>query len=452
MASLSVKDRAKMFGNLASPNDAEKDRSYRRIGNKVSSSPFRSPASPKDGTTKNAKFSPSPFSSRPKNASIREADASSQNLSQVFSKQKEKKQEGNNMEWPDEDGIPVPGASTKNTSSIEHKVPTATSASSKFSNSSSPFKVLNNENTQGKVRHFDSSKSKFEVIDSPLKTGEQRFEPKKTITIDSTNNNQNRPEASKATETKGEKSDATPVESNNTSQDPSMSNPNENQIPVSGNNKNKSTRAMRLMKARRASPAPNVSQNLKQSLQAAKVVMQEEKSDSGASDASSRSSLSNKELSNIAKRALKKSNDLLQKKGEFNTKSLSSQEARRALLNLTASKQKKTIQGTTASERLGRKANRAVAMKNSTKEKAAGNSQNNMDIEKALSTHSNDSSRSRRMQHPAFAGRPTKSNLNSAHILASFQKFNAARQSFPTKQKKGKDFLHLSCWSYFIHL
>ena len=77
------------------------------------------------------------------------------------------------------------------------------------------------------------------------------------------------------------------------------------------------SRSTRMMWSKKSgSPlASNESSGLKQSLDAASVVLEEEKSNAGSSNASSRSSLSNQELSNIAKRALKLS------KGSANTRS-----------------------------------------------------------------------------------------------------------------------------------
>lgn len=441
-----------MFGNLASPDDAKKDRSYRNIGNKVKSSPFRSSASPRAASNA-SKFPSSSFSSSSPNASILVAAASPQNFSRVLSNQKEKKlgrnqlqrsptPPKNDMDWPDEDGIPAPG---------EYDVTPITLSSSKFSNNPSPSKVLiNNKNTQGRLANFDSNKSKLEASDSPLKTldlKEQRFKAQDTVMINSVKNFQNQIEPLNLSETKGEKFNTTmidtTVESNSPSHDCSASNHNENKLPITRNHRNKSTRAMRLMKARRASPSPIISKNLKQSLQAAKAVMQEEKSDVGASDTSSRSSLTNKELSDIAKRALKRSknkmqNELNEKKklNDFKLNAASTQEARQALLNVTASKQKRTIESNAALERLGLKASRAVAMKNSTKTKPDESSQIGMDVLKTLSTYADDSGRSRRIEHPAFAGRPAKTNISSAHIMASFRQFNATRQSLSTKQKQ----------------
>ena len=429
MASLSVKDRAKMFGNLASPNDTGKDRSNRDIGsfgNKVSSSPFRS-ASPK------AKFSPSPFSSG-------SPGVGSKNLSAVFSKQIEKKntvEARNNIDWPDEDGIPAPSSMNKSFGTAENNMPPVSAIASKFSNNSSPFKVINNQKVQGKLPNYSDDKAKPETNEFSAQNhvvGNPKF--RQGDVFGSVNKDEKKVETSSLNISKEGKISTTKVdtlvESKDPSTDSSNSNHSENTPEINGNNRNKPTRAMRLMKAKLASPSPNVSKNLKQSLQAAKVVMQEEKSDAGASDTSSRSSLSNKELSNIAKRALKKSID--------NSQNSSSQEARRALLNVTASKEKKTIESGAASDRLGLKASRVLAIKNSAKARANRSAQNSMDIVKTLSTHSNDSSRSRRMEHPAFAGRQVKTNISSAHMLASFHQFKTQRQSFPSKPKQSKPF------------
>jgi hypothetical protein len=408
---VSVKDRAKMFGSLASPDDAGKDRSYRQIGTIVSSSPFRSTASP------HAKFSPSPFSSSSPNASLSAAAAGSRDLFAAFS----------------EDGIPAPSPLRNNSTSTEHNLPPV--AASKLSNNSSPFKVLNNQKNQGKLPTFDSSKLSLETKASPLKTLnvlEQGLKPQSTIKADIMKKTENKIDASNLIITNGGKRVTVtvdpPVESNDPSQDSSISNHVEDKLSMNENNQMKPTRAMRLQKARRASSAPIVSKNLKQSLQAANVVMQEEKSDGGASDASTRSSLSNKELSSIAKRALAKSKDKIQLS--------SSQEARLALLSVTGGMHKRGIENSSASERLGLKASRALAMRNSPRAPTNKNSQDSMDIMKTLSTHSNDTSRSRRMEHPALAGRPMKTNVSSAHMLASFHQFKTQRNSFPMKPKQ----------------
>lgn len=209
--------------------------------------------------------------------------------------------------------------------------------------------------------------------------------------------------------------------------------------------------------------------------------MQEEKSDAGASDTSSRSSLSNKELSSIAKRALKRSTKKIQSEFDENRRLAESsktilndsdQKARQALLNVTKNKKARTIEGK-KSNRLNQnaltsvvntrkeketvegrksvgesdvsghsvwKASGAAAIENSTKMEANENetSQSGMDIIRTLSMNSIDGSRSRRLDHPAFAGRPGKTNVSSAHILASFRQFNAARRIVPTNKKQGK--------------
>ena len=562
MASLSVKDRAKMFGNLASPDNAEKEKSYRRIGNRVTKSPFLSPPSPSpapsnvnfhpspfSASSPSAKFPSSPFSSNSPKTKIPLQVASSTNVPISFPTKKDNnigtahtKTNSSgakiNMDWPDEDGIPAPGSGKKKSStSVENMKPVILPLSSKSQKSSTPFKILNHKDRQGRYQEFESNTSKSEIGDSSLQTPhimEQQLKPKKNPansakspnpsrlfgaktekrksvdkTVFSESNEQssdrllnshndskflnsaNKMESlvpSKLSEKKVEKSQLTLnntwSESSVRSQDRSTSNHNENKLPTHGNMRNKSTRAIRLMKARRAaSPSPNVQTSLKQSLQAAKVVMEEEKSDSGSSDASSRSSLSNKELSDIARRALARSKNKMQNdfndiinKSEHSSRGAriltknSDLEARRALLAVTANKKKNTIERRksvgkstgkpvvksvgksvakparntdveiTTSELLGIKANRVVAMKNSAKKKGADsdNIPKGMDIVKTLSTHSNDSSRSRRMDHPAFATRPAKQNISSAHILASFRQFNATRHNLPKKQKQGK--------------
>ena len=388
MASLSVKDRARMFGDLASPNDTEKDRSYRRIGNKVSSSPFRSKASPKVESM-DPKF-PSP--------SFRGISG----------------EKNNNIDWPDEEGIPAPDGSKiidgNVTGNDQTTTPVTIPAPLSQTKIVSPFQVLNNKNIQGKLRKFDSSKpnvGNLYLQNGNVKEHQQINTASNTVESKGNKDFQNKIETSVLSQRKGEKDnttmDETPIESSD-----------ENKVPTDRYTKNKSTRAIRLMKAKRASPSPMISKNLKQSLQAAKVVMQEERSDAGVSDASSRSSLTNKELSDIAKRALKNSKIMLKKE-----------------LDDTGSK--------VATERLGFKASRAVAMKNSTKSKTSVNSREGIDMEKPSSTPSNDgTSRSRRMEHPAFAGKPTRPSISSDNILASFRQFNAARQYFPAKHKQSK--------------
>jgi len=95
-----------------------------------------------------------------------------------------------------------------------------------------------------------------------------------------------------------------------------------------------------------------------------------------------------------------------------------------------------------ASERLGVKASRAVAMKNSNRRKSTTT---NLDIQRTTSLQSNESSRSRRVEHPAFAGRASPrennpaANISSAHILASFRNFNSSRHKHPSHHQVAND-------------
>jgi hypothetical protein len=80
--------------------------------------------------------------------------------------------------------------------------------------------------------------------------------------------------------------------------------------PLTGESpRHRTSRALRLMRSKKtASPIPptsNLDGGLNASLEAAKFVMEEEKSSAGSSTASSRSSLSNNELGSIVNRALK---------------------------------------------------------------------------------------------------------------------------------------------------
>jgi hypothetical protein len=140
------------------------------------------------------------------------------------------------------------------------------------------------------------------------------------------------------------------------------------------------------------------------------------------------------------------------------------QEARRALLSATM-KRKETTTSSSApittsadfptapttpsnasdvAERVGEKANRAVAMKKATKMKnhIIHDFQNNTDHQRGSdsvihscieSTRSYDSGKTRRSEHPAIAGRKgtssigAPSKLSSADLLTSFRQFNATR-------------------------
>ena len=92
--------------------------------------------------------------------------------------------------------------------------------------------------------------------------------------------------------------------------EPFSSNDEENKAPVTSRqseaetaNPRTRTRALRLIRTKQVVPKTRNAE-LKVSLDAASVVMEEEKSNAGSSNASSRSSLSNHELSSIAHRAL----------------------------------------------------------------------------------------------------------------------------------------------------
>jgi hypothetical protein len=93
--------------------------------------------------------------------------------------------------------------------------------------------------------------------------------------------------------------------------EPFSSNDEENEVPVmscqpeaeTANPRSRTTRAQRLIRTKHVVPKTRNAE-LKVSLDAASVVMDEEKSNAGSSNASSRSSLSNHELGNIAHRAL----------------------------------------------------------------------------------------------------------------------------------------------------
>ena len=331
----SVKDRARMFGELASPPKGENERSFRRIGTKVTSSPFLSPSSKKTTPTA-SKFSASPFASSSPKVSTSEVVGRSPSVQQNFSIPKEKKiilsspsgarDTKESMGWPAEDGIPTPGA-IRNDNKItepEEKVGPV----SKFANSPSPFKVINNQGTQqGLHLVSELAKSKVGVGNSPLKTlqiKEKQFKapvsvPNNTLkpwqkkrdesSIVSKPNQGNVSEppetkeptqihikekqfkpsipapnnTSKPWHTKAKDSPTLSKEkqTSNTSAIPNektpdeLENPAQNQASLNGNEnsqsnantRNKSTRAIRLMRARRANGAPptNVSTSLKQS-------------------------------------------------------------------------------------------------------------------------------------------------------------------------------------------
>ncbi|KAL3922202.1 MAG: hypothetical protein SGILL_002329, partial [Bacillariaceae sp.] len=221
----------------------------------------------------------------------------------------------------------------------------------------------------------------------------------------------------------------------------SFSSDGENKVPGA---RPKSSRVARFMKAKRAqSPAPL----LKNALSAAKTVMEEEKSTAGSSTASTSSSLSNKELSEIASRAFqmagaRKGVSPVEEerpgsiRGMRTISKVSHQDARLALLS--AAKKKNNKEDVT--QRLGEKAARVAKKNNASKPFSEGNT--NMGVSSSASV---DSSKSRRVEHPAFAARAspvTKKAVSSADIMSSFRQFNYIRTTTTKKtvpETKKKD-------------
>jgi hypothetical protein len=233
--------------------------------------------------------------------------------------------------------------------------------------------------------------------------------------------------------------------------DRSSNSDSENRVPDYDGGKTKASRALRLIRAKQAGavlPPPAFDPGLRQSLNAAKVVMEEEKSSAGSSNASTRSSLSNKELSNIASRAIILSDSAGLLRGSRTVSRVSHQQARKAMLDVTAAKRKEKNEEPKLNEenvdhditeRLGAMAKRAVALTKSSKSPANEAANRNLEI---TSSTSNDSNRSRRLEHKAFAGRAspnlkaktTATRVSSVDIMTSFRQFNAARSS-PAKLK-----------------
>ena len=217
------------------------------------------------------------------------------------------------------------------------------------------------------------------------------------------------------------------------------------------------------------------SRRLRGSLEAAKVVMEEEKSSAGSSSASSRSSLSNKELSSIAVRALAlskgpapketsgvKIGGRLSRAGKLDRircpspkagaspsstvqKNVAQQEARLALLNAAQRKkerevvsdgkeisQDQTIQQRESEvvERLGFKASRVLSMKKSYEKSPLGDNIQQEKAESVVSTHSMSSRKSRKSSDPVWT-KPKESQAQekpfSEELVTSFRHFNASR-------------------------
>jgi hypothetical protein len=229
-------------------------------------------------------------------------------------------------------------------------------------------------------------------------------------------------------------------------QDRSINSDCENNAPESYGGKTKSSRALRLIRAKHSgttSPSPTVESALKQSLDAAKVVMEEERSSGGSSSASNRSSLSHQELSDIASRAMKLAEDKPGSlRGSRTITKVSHHDARIALLAAATKRKGKEAaqkpgdenEDRDVTERLGAMAKRAVAMKKGSKSMTSEVASRSLDIATAPS---NDSNRSRRLEHPAFAARATpnakqktsSTRLTSVDILTSFRQFSASRSN-----------------------
>jgi hypothetical protein len=421
--------------------------------------------------------------------------------------------------------------------------------SQKSAVNSSPFKHIQNQDSKSKTLVIASKRNSLEKADSrevawpiPKKVQEKREAPP----------------------------DITQSSSNMTDDENRAPESQESATMVSESPRLRTKRALRLRRTKRA-PSPMQTTGLQNSLDAAKVVLEEEKSSAGSSSASTRSSLSNNELTNIAIRAL----TMTTKKGStpsapvvlpisvpvvLPTKShsesfgragtpdseessetpsraqspgqkarpssassvssvrktrtvsnVSHQEARRALLTAAQKRREKTeaakkqqtqeaikvdpVEKETtqewkeqAADRLGSKAARVLAMKNSTKALRAGSIDENDNIKEfdiatvgsAVSTHSVDSTKSRRLNHPAFASRsspklanqmdrpfldfggekpPQKSGSTkpfSEELFSSFRHFNASKPSQPDAPVVSKSpgmcirrevfFLHFKDW------
>jgi hypothetical protein len=125
------------------------------------------------------------------------------------------------------------------------------------------------------------------------------------------------------------------------------------------------------------------------------------------------------------------------RRGSRTISKVSHHEARRALLSATMKRKELAISKSNSTssadvaERLGEKANRAVALKNAN----ASKKKNKFDQEIlqtccSESSRSHDSSKVRRSDHPAIAGRKSigaPSKLSGADLLTSFRQFNATR-------------------------
>jgi hypothetical protein len=525
MTSVSVKNRAKMFEDLASSNQSDeltpRKSPYQRGGNVLSSSPFLAASSPTRSAA-SVPYASSFMSSSPKssvsapyqqmNRPMSYGGASPRNRNtttewerptqyagspRILVQQGEPRDRpfhhqyngsspgsrhspsswdrpsvygssprtGNSpSDWlgEEEESIPVPSVTRKyqytdKNRDINSEYSKPVILPSRKPIDVSPFKALQNKDVRS--QHHVSSQLQSPVSGSPFKALQNKDHHFKTESpilnkhfIKLQNQTVDHVEVMKSrSKPDTQVLDKKPfVDSEDRSLDRSINSDSENRVPDFDSGKTKSSRALRLMRAKQSGtvlPLPAVDPALKQSLNAAKVVMEEEKSSTGSSNASTRSSLSNKELSNIASRALRMADSTGSVRGTRTLSKVSHQEARRAMLNAAVKRKGKDEERIVddenedldVTERLGAMAKRAVAMKKSSK--SPGNEAATRNLEIASST-SNDSNKSRRLEHPAFAARvppnlkakTAATKLSSADILTSFRQFNAARSN-PVKPK-----------------
>ena len=469
MSSMSVKDRAKMFGDLANKNrtdDAHSARKREFGNNVVSSSPFLANCSPRSNASaplppyssmspRSVPFSPLsvnspksavsvPFQQR-KDRPTSYGQSPRVVVSPVYGayspKTRSPASRNGGMDWPIEESIPAPSSSVEKKNSIplpEKKINSNLEYLSKpIILPPSPLKSLQNASEQKNFRSPQNTKSpvveKFANIFEHKEQQQQMKSHQTVVRVESRQPDNSTgfmiKETVQTINIAEKRSGISAASSEDMSQDRSTTSDGENKAP--GGKKQMTNRMQRLMRAKRAtSPAPS---SLTHSLNAARTVMEEEKSSAGSSDASSRSSLSNKELSHIASRALKlakssKGESTVNEetkagsvRGTRTISKVSHQEARLALLSAARKKNKKATTD------------------------ASGNK--NLEIS---ASDSNDSSRGRRRDHPAFAGRASpkpKAKVSSVDIMTSFRQFNSLRTSTGEL-----DLVYIFCISIYLIL
>lgn len=200
-----------------------------------------------------------------------------------------------------------------------------------------------------------------------------------------------------------------------------------------------SSRYMRFVHSK-GTPGPmkTFQTGLKGSLEAAKVVMEEEKSSAGSSNASTRSSLSNKELNNIAHRAL----DLLNGKGNQSASKEKSVPVilptLRSLNSLPASVATKGTKGSDEQQpanrvsRAGKLSQNLHRSQSPAAERAETPDQSQEGAEKA--SEQNTTPRKSRAAAVSGGGRRTKTVTNTSHQEARRALLNAAQRK---KEKAG---------------